>query len=122
DEPADAELVLRELSRSREVTAEVVASEAATRAALAGASWDLILAEWSMPGFGALAALDIVRELGLDIPVIIVSGSISEDAAGSAMRAGAHDSVRKDRLSRLAPAVERELREAETRAARRRAE
>ena len=122
DEPADAQLVLRELSRGRDVTAEVVASEAATRAALAHASWDLILADWSMPGFGALAALDIVRELGLDIPVIIVSGSISEDAAVSAMRAGAHDFVRKDRLSRLAPAVERELREAETRAARRRAE
>jgi PAS domain S-box-containing protein len=122
DEPADAELVLRELSRNRDVTAEVVASEAATRAALARASWDLILADWSMPGFGALAALDIVRELGLDIPVIIVSGSITEEAAVLAMRAGAHDFVRKDRLSRLAPAVDRELREAETRAARRRAE
>jgi PAS domain S-box-containing protein len=122
DELADAELVVREIARGREVTTEVVATAAGMRAALARATWDLILADWSMPGFGALAALDIVRDIGLDIPVIIVSGSISEEAAVSAMRAGARDFVRKDRLSRLVPAIERELHEAEIRAARRRAE
>ena len=122
DEPADAELVIGELARGHEVNAEVVATAAATRAALVRAQWDLILADWAILGSGALAVLDIVRELELDVPVIIVSGAISEDAAVAAMRAGARDFVHKDRLSRLAPAVERELREAEARAARRRAE
>jgi two-component system cell cycle sensor histidine kinase/response regulator CckA len=122
DDRADAELVIRELGRERAVTVEVVATAKATREALTRSRWDFILADWSLPGFGALDALAIVRELSVDAPVIIVSGSVSEEVAVSAMRAGARDFVRKDHLSRLVPAIERELHEAETRAARRRAE
>jgi two-component system, cell cycle sensor histidine kinase and response regulator CckA len=123
DYESDAKLLLAELRRGgREVEAEVVATAATARAALTRQGWDLILSDWSVPGFGALPLLALVRELGLDTPVIIVSGTITEDLAVSAMRAGAHDFVLKDRLLRLVPAVERELRDAETRAARRRAE
>jgi PAS domain S-box-containing protein len=122
DDPSDAELVIRELGRDRDLTVEVAATAAATREALVRGSWDVIVADWSIRGFGALDVLDIVRELGLDTPVIIVSGAITEDVAVSAMRAGARDFVRKDRLSRLVPAIERELRELETGSARRRAE
>jgi two-component system, cell cycle sensor histidine kinase and response regulator CckA len=122
DRPADVELVTGELARGRDVTVEAVATLAATRAALLRAPWDLILAEWAIPGFGAVAVLDLVRELQLDIPLIIISGAISGEVAVAAMRSGARDFIYKDRLFRLAPAVERELRDAEARAARRRAE
>jgi two-component system, cell cycle sensor histidine kinase and response regulator CckA len=122
DHEPDAELLILELRRSgRAVDVEVVATAETARAALAR-PWDVILADWTVPGFGALALLALVRELGLDTPVIVVSGMIGEDHAVAAMRAGAHDFVLKDRLLRLIPAIERELREAETRAARRRAE
>jgi len=122
DDRVDAELIIRELGTGRPLVTEVVATSAAVRAALTGAAWDIVLVDWAIPGFGALGALEIVHELGLDVPVIIVSGSLSEEAAVHAMRAGARDFVRKDRLCRLIPAIEREVREAETRAARRRAE
>lgn len=77
--------------------------------------WDLILADHSMPQFSAPEALKVVQSHGLDIPFIIVSGHIEEVTAVEAMRAGAHDYVMKDRLARLVPAVERELREAKIR-------
>lgn len=84
-------------------------------AALKLQQWDVILADHSMPQFSAPEALKIVQELGLDIPFIIVSGHIEEFTAVEAMKAGAHDYVMKDRLARLVPAVERELREAQMR-------
>lgn len=84
--------------------------------------WDLVLADWSLPRFSALAALEMLKRQGLDLPFIIVSGKISEEAAVAAMKAGAHDYVMKDNLSRLVPAIERELREAEVRREHRRAE
>jgi signal transduction histidine kinase len=83
---------------------------------LEGGSWDLILADHSMPGFSSTEALELVKQRKLDLPFIIVSGHIDEDVAIAAMRAGAHDYIMKDRLARLIPAVERELREAEVRA------
>jgi two-component system cell cycle sensor histidine kinase/response regulator CckA len=122
DDPFDAELVIHEVGRDREVAAVVVTTAAQTRAALTGERWDLVLSDWVIPGFGALEVLDLTRELDLDVPVIILSGMITEEVAVAAMRAGARDFVRKDQLSRLVPAIERELREAEVRAARRRAE
>src|SRR5262249_42561392 len=82
--------------------------------------WDLIIADYVMPLFNGLAALALVREKGLDLPFIIVSGHITEDTAVAAMKAGAHDYVMKDKLARLGPEVERELREAEVRHQRRR--
>jgi signal transduction histidine kinase len=86
------------------------------KSALDHNAWDLILADHAMPGFSAPEALQLLKERGLDTPFIIVSGYINEDTAVEAMRAGAHDYIMKDRLARLLPAIERELREAETRA------
>jgi signal transduction histidine kinase len=84
--------------------------------------WDLIIADYHLPRFDGLAALAVVKEKGLDVPFIIVSGYITEETAVAAMKAGAHDYLMKDKLARLGPAVERELREAEVRRERRRAE
>src|ERR1019366_3105428 len=84
--------------------------------------WDLIISDYRLPRFDGLAALAVVKEKGLDLPFIIVSGFITEETAVAAMKAGAHDYVMKDNLARLAPAVERELREAASRRERRRSE
>jgi signal transduction histidine kinase len=74
--------------------------------------WDLILSDYAMPGFGGVAALEICKGTGRDIPFILISGSIGEEKAVEAMRSGAHDYIMKDRMQRLGPAVDRELREA----------
>ncbi len=92
-----------------------VENAAATRQAMSSGHWDAILSDHSMPGFNALAALELMQELHLDLPFIIVSGVIDEETAIAAMRAGAHDYLSKDHLDRLVPAVERELREAKNR-------
>jgi len=94
----------------------------ALRSALGEERWDIILSDYNMPTFSAPQALEIVQESGLDLPFLIISGGIGEDVAVAAMKAGANDYLMKGNLARLAPAVERELREAEMRAARRRAE
>ena len=92
------------------------------RATLAKDTWDIILSDYNMPSFSAPEALKIVQESGLDLPFLIISGGIGEDVAVAAMKAGANDYLMKGNLARLAPAVERELREAVIRAARRSAE
>jgi two-component system cell cycle sensor histidine kinase/response regulator CckA len=123
DSPVDAELTVMELRRAKlALEFERVYDADAMRAALASAKWDIVLSDWSMPGFSALDALDVLRETGEDIPLIIVSGTVGEDMAVDAMRAGARDYVLKDRLARLAPAIERELRECHARRAQRQAE
>jgi hypothetical protein len=123
DSVADAQLLIHELRRSiGSVEFERVEDATAMRAALRGELWDFVISDWSMPNFSALAALGVVGELGLDIPFVIVSGTIGEDVAVSAMRAGAHDYIIKGNLTRLVPAIERELREIQVRAARRFAE
>ncbi len=91
-------------------------------AALDEGDWELIISDHAMPSFSATAGLEILRERDLDIPFIIVSGAIGEETAAEAMAAGAGDYVMKDSLRRLVPAIERELREAATRATQRRAE
>src|SRR5580693_815108 len=83
------------------------------------APWDLIISDYSMPGFSGLAALKMYQQSGLDIPFILISGSIGEERAVEAMHSGVHDYIMKDRMQRLAPAVDRELREAANRKARR---
>lgn len=90
--------------------------------ALAAGNWQIILADYNLPQFNAPEALALLQQSGLDIPFIIVSGGIGEDIAVASMKAGAHDYLMKGALARLAPAVERELREAEVRRARRQAE
>lgn len=94
----------------------------AMRSALTERQWDVITSDYNMPGFNALAALKLLQESGLDLPFIVVSGKIGEDQAVAAMKAGAHDYVMKQNLSRLAPAIEREIREADERRRRREAE
>ena len=121
DNPDDALIVVAHLRRAGyEPVVERVDSAAAMAAALASQAWDVVLSDYSMPGFEAPDALEILHASGQDLPFIIVSGTILEEDAVSALRAGAHDFVVKDRLSRLAPAIARELRDAENRAARRR--
>jgi signal transduction histidine kinase len=116
----DALMVLRELRRSGYdvVHTRVETAEALTRALDAG-PWDVIISDYALPRFDALAAFALVRKRGGDIPFLIVSGQIGEDTAVAAMRAGVHDFLLKDRLGRLGPAVARELREAALRGERR---
>jgi DNA-binding NtrC family response regulator len=73
--------------------------------------WDLAVADYTMPSFSGTQALAIVREHGVDLPFIFVSGTIGEDVAVAAMKQGAHDYIIKGHLARLAPAVQRELRD-----------
>jgi signal transduction histidine kinase len=87
----------------------------AMRRALGEVPWDIVLSDYSMPSFGALEALRVLKESGLDIPFIIVSGSIGEETAVEALKAGAHDFVVKQNLSRFVPAVSREINEARMR-------
>ena len=123
DSEDDTILVVRELQRGGYApTFERVETPQAMNAALEQQTWDIVLADYAMPRFSMPAALAMVKEKGLDLPFIIVSGAIGEEAAVAAMRAGAHDYVMKDNLARLAPAVERELREAEVRRERKQAE
>ena len=123
DAPDDAELLLRELRRQGyDPVAERVETRAAMQAALGAGPWDVILSDNSLPQYGAEAALQVLQEVGLDVPFIVVSGSIGEDAAVALMKAGAHDYLFKGNLARLGTAVERELREAEERRKRRQAE
>jgi two-component system, cell cycle sensor histidine kinase and response regulator CckA len=92
------------------------------RSALVGQEWDVILCDHVIPGFGSFQALKLLAEKGLDIPIIIVSGAIGEEVAVEAMKAGVHDYVLKHKLFRLVPTIERELREAQNRKERRKAE
>ena len=116
DSADDAVLLVQTLRRAGyEVTHRRVDTPEEMRAALEQGPWDIVLADYFMPRFSGLAALEILREKGLDLPFIIVSGRLGEDAAVEAMKAGAHDYVMKDHPKRLVPAVERELREAQAR-------
>lgn len=85
-------------------------------------NWDLIICDYSMPGFDGLTALTILKEHSEDIPFILVSGAIGEELAVKAMKAGANDYLMKDNLQRLVPAIERELKEAKLRVKHREAE
>jgi DNA-binding NtrC family response regulator len=87
----------------------------AMQQALSNESWDLILSDYLMPSFNAMGALELYQEADLDIPFIVVSGSIGEDVAVEAMKSGVHDYLLKDNLTRLAVAVERELHAARSR-------
>ena len=81
--------------------------------------WDVIICDYLMPNFNIQSALGIVYEMELDLPFIIVSGTISDEAAVSMMKLGAHDYILKENLSRLAPAIRREMEEAQHRRERR---
>ncbi|MBD1909792.1 MULTISPECIES: GAF domain-containing protein [unclassified Leptolyngbya] len=123
DSEDDALLILRELRRSGfDLTWERVQTADALRNALMYQSWDLIISDYRLPSFDARAALEIVQQSQLDLPFIVVSGTIGEEAAVALMKKGAHDYLMKGNLTRLAEAARREVREALVRAERRHAE
>jgi PAS domain S-box-containing protein len=116
DSEDDALLVLRELRRAGwRLSTERVQTADALATALAARGWDVVLADYALPGFTAVDALRMLQARRLDVPFIIVSGAIGEETAVAAMKAGAHDYVMKGHLGRLVPAIERELREAQDR-------
>jgi PAS domain S-box-containing protein len=116
DHEDDVLLVLRELKKGGfDVVSEVVQSKEALRLALERKTWDIVLCDYSLPGFNAFDALRIFKETKLDIPFIIVSGSIGEYTAVDLMKAGVNDYIMKDNMARLGSAVARELKEAKIR-------
>jgi two-component system, cell cycle sensor histidine kinase and response regulator CckA len=123
DSERDVTLLRRHLSRAGyDLISERVETPAAMKAALEAREWDCILCDYSMPNFSALQALALLEETELDIPFIIISGTIGEAVAVEAMRAGADDYLMKDNLVRLVPAIEREMHDAKNRRARLQAE
>jgi PAS domain S-box-containing protein len=123
DNEDDALLVIRELQKGGfDPAYERVDTAVSMSEAMGREIWDIILCDYNMPHFNGLAALKLYREKGLDIPFIIVSGTIGEEAAVAIMVMGAHDYVMKNNLLRLVPAVQRELRESESRKERKIAE
>ena len=123
DSDHDARLLLNELQKGcYETLYERVETYEAMVNALERQEWDLVIADYVMPRFSGLDALKLVHDRGLDLPFIIVSGKIGEDVAVEAMKAGAHDYLLKDHLTRLNLAIERELREAVMRCERKQAE
>ncbi|MBN1829533.1 MAG: response regulator, partial [Deltaproteobacteria bacterium] len=105
-----------------EPTCERVEDVEAMRKALRKKSWDVVICDYRMPKFSGPAAIALLKETDIDIPLIIVSGAIGEETAVECMRSGAHDYIMKGNLSRLVPAIERELKEAESRIQRKEAE
>jgi two-component system, cell cycle sensor histidine kinase and response regulator CckA len=116
DSEDDMLLILRELRRGG-YTPDYLRVETASemKAALESQPWDIVIADYTLPVFSAPEALQLLQNQQRDLPFIIVSGTIGEEVAVAAMKAGAHDYLLKDNLARLVPAVERELREARER-------
>jgi PAS domain S-box-containing protein len=114
DSESDAELDVRALERAGyEVSHKRVEDAEQIKAALKKQAWDVVIADHSLPHMDSFRALKLLKESGQDIPVIVVSGAIGEETAVMIMKAGAQDYVMKSNLTRLAPAVERELRDFE---------
>ncbi len=125
DCPLDASLIHTWLERESvafRVSIERVGGEAEFRSALRSKTYDLILADYSLPGFDGLAALEIARRECPDLPFLFVTGTLGEEVAVETLKRGATDFVLKQRLERLAPAVSRALAEARERLERQRAE
>jgi two-component system, cell cycle sensor histidine kinase and response regulator CckA len=123
DSEDDMLLLLRELRRGGyEVEATRVQTATEMQAMLDSQAWDVVIADYTLPAFSAPEALNLLQRRADDLPFIIVSGTIGEETAVLAMKAGAHDYIIKGNLTRLVPAVERELREVEQRQKHRQAE
>ena len=120
DSTDDAILLMRALRNGGyEPTWEQVETATMMSAALEAKSWDLVISDYVLPQFSALDALQLLQDRHFDLPFFVVSGHISEETAAAAMKAGARDYLMKDNLTRLIPAIERELRDAHDRHARR---
>jgi PAS domain S-box-containing protein len=123
DDDADADIVRKTLEHEGVIcTVTRVDTEADFRSRLAQGSFDLILADYTLPEFDGISALKLAREMWPDVPFIFLSGTLDEEVAIDALKVGATDYVFKTRLSRIAPSVRRALREAQERAALRRSE
>ena len=116
DSENDAELLLHKLEDSGySVPHTRVQTAEDMKAALESATWDVVFSDYSMPTFSAMAALEVLKASGQDLPFIIISGTIGEETAVAALKAGAHDFLVQARLARLIPALERELRDVRVR-------
>ena len=116
DSADDADLLLAELRRHDYAPqVERVETAAAMRRAFEAGTWDVVVSDYRLPRFSGTKALELTRQLAGDLPFIMVSGTVGEETAVAALKAGAHDFVTKDNLSRLCPAIEREMREAANR-------
>ncbi len=123
DSESDAQLIVRLLKKAGYVLVyEQVETAEQMRAALEKRTWDIVISDYKLPQFDGRAALDLLKETRLDIPFIVVSGTIGEERAVAMMKAGAHDYLMKGNLARLAPTVARELGQAEVRREQKRAE
>ena len=123
DNPDDAELIRLALSRGPATVVMTRVEDAeALREALAEGEWDVVISDYALPHFSGPGALAVVQESELDLPFIVVSGTIGEDTAVEMMRGGAHDYLMKDNLTRLLPAVEHEIAGAQARRERREAQ
>ena len=116
DSEADALLLIEALRRGGYAPDwKRVETEAALRAALAAREWDVVFCNYAMPGFDSPSALRVLRETGDTLTAIVVSGQVGEEVAVEAMRLGANDFILKQKLDRVVPAIERELRESQVR-------
>ena len=123
DSEDDAQLLLRQLRKNgyHPLATRVETAEEMNQA-LDSQVWDLVIADYSLPQFSAMRALELMQQKQLDLPFLVLSGTIGEATAVEAMRAGAHDYIMKGNAARLLPAIERELRESRERSARRKNE
>ncbi|MDP4290105.1 MAG: PAS domain S-box protein [Bacteroidota bacterium] len=116
DNESDAELIVRHLMKAeRNITYEIVDNDLQMKSALEFHQCDIVICDYSLPQFNAVEALRKFKEFQIDIPFIVVSGAVGEETAVEVMKAGAHDYVMKDNLTRLVPVFHRELAEAEMR-------
>ena len=116
DSEDDALLILRNLKQQGYITTfERVDTAGGLKSALDRGKWDVVLTDYSMPHFSGLSALSLIRTQDTNIPIIVISGVVGEDTAVDMMRAGANDYIMKSNLRRLAPAIEREMAEADVR-------
>jgi PAS domain S-box-containing protein len=123
DSESDTGLILRQVQQAHyNVSHERVETADQMRSALERQPWDVIIADYSLPQFDASSALAVLQKSGLDIPFIVVSGTIGEETAIALMKAGAHDCIMKHHLPRLIPVMDRELSEVQIRQAKRQAE
>jgi PAS domain S-box-containing protein len=123
DSVEDTELIVREIERGGyTVDFERVETKETMKEALTERQWDVILSDYSMPRFSVMGALETLKASGLDVPFLVVSGTIGEETAVTTLKAGAHDFLLKGKLARLIPAIEREMREARIRRFHREAE
>ena len=108
-----ATLIVGELARQGyDVRHQRVQTAEEMRRALGTGTWDVVLSDYMLSAFCSQAALDVLRERGIDLPFVVVSGTTGEETAVAVLKAGAHDFLVKGRLARLAPVIEKEMRDA----------